>query len=58
MTPEVGSVLMNKQVIAIDQDALGKQGERIFEEGPVQIWTRPLADGSTALLRDADYTPK
>ena len=49
MTPEVGSVLMNKQVIAIDQDKLGHQGERIFQEGPIQVWSRPLADGSTAL---------
>ncbi len=49
MKPEVASILMNKQVIAIDQDPLGKQAERIFQEGPVQIWSRPLADGSTAL---------
>ena len=49
MTPEVASILMNKQVIAIDQDPLGKEAERIFQEGPVQIWSRPLADGSTAL---------
>jgi alpha-galactosidase len=49
MSPEVASILMNKQVIAIDQDPLGKQAERIFQEGPVQIWSRPLADGSTAV---------
>jgi alpha-galactosidase len=49
MTPEVGAILMNKQVIAIDQDPSGHQAERIYEEGPIQIWSRPLADGSTAL---------
>jgi alpha-galactosidase len=49
MTPEVGAILMNKQVIAIDQDPAGHQGERIYAEGPIQIWSRPLADGSTAL---------
>lgn len=49
MTPEVGGVLMNKQVIAIDQDKLGKQAERVYQEGPIQIWSRPLADGSTAI---------
>ncbi len=49
MKPEVAAILMNKQVIAIDQDPAGHQGERIFEEGPIQIWSRSLADGSTAL---------
>jgi len=49
MTPEVGSVLMNTQVIAIDQDKLGRQGDRIYQEGPIQVWSRPLSDGTTAL---------
>lgn len=49
MTPEVAGVLMNKKVIAIDQDPLGKQAERVYAEGPIQVWTRPLADGSTAV---------
>jgi alpha-galactosidase len=49
MTPEVGAILMNKQVIAVDQDPAGHQGERIFEEGPIQIWSRQLADGSLAM---------
>jgi alpha-galactosidase len=49
MTPEVAAILMNKQVIAIDQDPLGKQGERILQEGPIQVWSRPLADGSVAV---------
>ncbi|HEY5328567.1 MAG TPA: glycoside hydrolase family 27 protein [Acidobacteriaceae bacterium] len=49
MTPDVTAVLMNKQVIAIDQDPLGHQGERIFQEGPIQFWSRPLADGGIAL---------
>jgi alpha-galactosidase len=49
MTPEVGAILMNKQVIAIDQDPAGHQAERVYAEGPIQIWSRPLADGSIAL---------
>jgi alpha-galactosidase len=48
MTPEVASILMNKQVIAIDQDPLGKQGERVYQEGPIEMWSRPLADGTVA----------
>jgi alpha-galactosidase len=42
MTPEIGAVLMNKDAIAIDQDELGRQGDRIFAEGPVEIWAKPL----------------
>jgi alpha-galactosidase len=49
LTPEVTSILTNRAVIAIDQDPLGKQAERIFAEGPIEIWARPLADGSRAI---------
>ena len=49
MSPEVAGVLMNRDVIAIDQDPAGHQGDRVFQEGPVSIWSRSLADGSTAL---------
>jgi len=40
------SILMNKEVIAIDQDKLGIQGSRI---APPQIWMKPLSDGSKAV---------
>ncbi len=49
MKPEVAAILMNKEVIAIDQDALGKQGDRVYEEGPVEIWAKPLSGGSKAV---------
>ncbi|AFL90500.1 alpha-galactosidase [Terriglobus roseus DSM 18391] len=49
LTPEVTGVLTNREVVAIDQDSLGKQAERVYQEGPVQIWSRPLADGGRAL---------
>ena len=49
LTPEVTGVLLNKEVIAIDQDALGKQADRVYKEGPVEIWSRPLANGGHAL---------
>lgn len=48
MSEDVRAILTNRDVIAIDQDKLGRQGEPIFTEGPLQIWVRPLADGSTA----------
>jgi alpha-galactosidase len=49
MTPEIKAILTNPEVIAIDQDALGKQGDRVFSQGPIEIWSRPLSGGGTAL---------
>jgi len=49
MTPETIALLTNKEVIAIDQDPAGKQGDRVSVEGPMEIWARPLADGSKAV---------
>jgi alpha-galactosidase len=40
------SILMNKEVIAVDQDILGMQG---FRMGPLQTWVRKLSGGAKAL---------
>jgi len=42
-------VLTNKEVIAIDQDPLGKPGKRVAKDGDLEVWARPLADGSWAV---------
>jgi alpha-galactosidase len=42
-------LLSNPEVIAVDQDAAGVQGRCARPEGPVQTWTKSLADGSTAI---------
>jgi len=49
MNDDVRSILTNREVIAIDQDKLGKQAQRLFSGDEVEIWSRPLSDGSTAL---------
>jgi alpha-galactosidase len=49
MTPETIALLTNRDVIAVDQDAAGKQGDRTSAEGPIEVWARPLADGSKAV---------
>ena len=49
MAPETLALLTNKEVIAIDQDAAGKQGDRVSTEGPIEVWSRHLADGSQAV---------
>jgi alpha-galactosidase len=49
MSPETLALLTNREVIAIDQDPAGKQGDRFSAEGPMETWVRPLADGSKAV---------
>ncbi len=49
MTPSTLELLTNREVIAIDQDPLGKQGFRVAQEGPFEVWMKPLADGSVAV---------
>jgi alpha-galactosidase len=49
MTPEVKTILTNRDVIAIDQDKLGKQGSRGYSEGEVEVWTRHLSGGALAI---------
>ena len=43
------ALLSNPELIAIDQDRAGRQGRRVWQEGPLQIWLKPLADGGAAV---------
>ena len=49
MSEGTKEILLNKEVIAIDQDALGKQATRLSKDGDVETWTKPLADGGVAV---------
>jgi alpha-galactosidase len=49
MKPEIKAILTNKDVIAIDQDRLGKQGTRAYSDGEVEVWTRHLSGGALAI---------
>jgi len=49
MTPEIASILMNREVIAVDQDKLGRQGRRAWKSGEQEIWVRELAAGDRAV---------
>jgi alpha-galactosidase len=46
---DTSEILLNKEVIAIDQDPLGKQASRVSKEGNLEVWARPLSDGSHAV---------
>lgn len=41
--PKAKELLQNKQIIAISQDPLGKQGYRIFKADDFEVWERPLS---------------
>jgi alpha-galactosidase len=59
MTAQTKELLMNREVIAVDQDRLGKEGDRVWAEGPEEIWAKPLNGGAKAvgLFNRAD-TPR
>jgi alpha-galactosidase len=50
MRSEIHDILTNKEVIAIDQDALGREGERVWQDGNLEVWAKPLKDGSRAVI--------
>lgn len=50
MKPEIAEILTNKDVIAVNQDAKGVQGKRIRKDGDQEVWAKPLADGSYAVI--------
>jgi alpha-galactosidase len=49
MSAETKDLLTNSEVIAVDQESKGMQGQRFWQEGPLEIWARPLADGNQAV---------
>ena len=49
MDPYTLNILTNQEVIAVDQDPKGVEGHRVAQEGPLEVWAKPLADGSTAI---------
>ena len=41
-------IILNRRVIAIDQDPLGVQGYRFLDEGDFEVWLKPLVGGDWA----------
>lgn len=50
MTPEINEILTNSEVVAINQDKLGRQGHRVLKNGDVEVWSKALSDGSRAII--------
>lgn len=49
MSADTRKILLNREVISVDQDPAGRQGDRVYTEGPLEVWSKPLADGSIAV---------
>jgi len=64
MNEHTKSILLNKQVIAVNQDPLGVPGWRVKKMDQIEVWKRPLTGGDIAVVfvnldekpRDIDVT--
>jgi len=50
MSDDTRSILLNKEVIAVDQDPMGVQGHRADKSGDIEYYARPLNNGDMALV--------
>jgi alpha-galactosidase len=50
MPAETHDILTNKEVIAVDQDSMGIQGQRVKKDGTAEIWAKQMNDGSRAVI--------
>jgi alpha-galactosidase len=49
MSTVTAAILTNREVIAVDQDALGIEARRAVKSADTEIWVRPLVGGSQAV---------
>jgi alpha-galactosidase len=50
MNESVRQILTAPEVIAVNQDPRGLQGFKVRDDGDLEIYNKPLADGTTAVL--------
>ena len=50
MSDSIKEILLNKEVIAVDQDKAGQQGVRVRQDGEMEVWKKPLANGVAVAL--------
>jgi alpha-galactosidase len=49
MDPFTLSLLSNDEVLAVDQDPLGRQASRVSVDGNLEVWCKDMEDGSKAV---------
>jgi alpha-galactosidase len=60
MSADTREILTNREVIAIDQDALGREATRTYQKGGIDVLTKLLSDGGMAVAvfnRNAEEAP-
>jgi alpha-galactosidase len=60
MPAEIRDILTNREVVAVNQDPMGRQGRKVRDDGDIEVWAKELADGSRAvalLNRDTTAAP-
>ncbi|MBC7401202.1 MAG: glycoside hydrolase family 27 protein [Mucilaginibacter sp.] len=50
MSAATKDILLNKEIIAVDQDEATKPGTRLLTDDKREIWVKQLKDGSTAVV--------
>jgi len=50
MSAATRTVLTNTEVIGVDQDWGGRQGTKLSDNGNQEVWTKPMANGSVAVV--------
>ncbi|PWA77985.1 alpha-galactosidase [Artemisia annua] len=50
MSKETSEILLNKEVIAVNQDSLGVQGKKVKKNGDLEVWAGPLAHKKVAVV--------
>jgi alpha-galactosidase len=50
MSKEIKEILTNREVIAVNQDALGIEGFQYSAKDNVEVWFKPLNDGDWAMV--------
>ncbi|MEU4251442.1 ricin-type beta-trefoil lectin domain protein [Amycolatopsis sp. NPDC026612] len=49
MSADISAILRNPRLLAVDQDRLGAGGRRVRDDGSIEVFAKPLADGSVAV---------
>ena len=49
MSADVGAILRNPRLLAVNQDPLGAGGRRVRDDGATEVFAKPLSDGSVAV---------
>lgn len=50
MDPATREILLNRDLIAVNQDWGGRQGHRLRDDGEQEVWAKPMSDGSAAVV--------